>query len=127
MNVLDAERHLRLTISTKLLREEKVPVSIIDVKEGDLDRSKCEDTEQQILDILNQQQLSLRELLFVLACLFIDIGGSLEELDEMLTRDDMWRRYAIDPTIGNTMIALGGDILYEWLELKGDFNGTTRE
>jgi hypothetical protein len=95
-----------------------MPITLGDVRTSPINTEKCERKESQILDIFNEgHDLNLRELIFILGQLLIDIGGTLEQIDEKLTCNDMWRRYAVNPTLGNALIAQGADILYEWVRI----------
>ena len=95
-------------------------VTIADIRSNPIDMAKCEVAEQRILDILNESDLGLGELLFVLAQTLIDVGGTLEGVNEKLSFTMMWRRYATEPTLGNALMAQGSDILREWLRLPED-------
>jgi len=77
----------------------------------------CEETEQEVLNILNKSNLNLKELVVVLAQLLIDVGGTIEEVKDRLTFTEMWRRYAEEPTLGNALMAQGSDILHDWLKI----------
>lgn len=95
-----------------------MPITLADAQRAPIDTDKCERVEQQIIDVLNSSDLSLRELIFVLAQTQIDIGGTLENVGEALDIDSMWRRYAVEPTLGNALMAAGSDMLTEWIKVK---------
>lgn len=92
-------------------------VTLDDVRKSSANSVLCEVVEQQIIDILNSSDLNLRELVLVLAQTLIDVGGTLEEVKDKLTYSDMWRRYAMEPTLGNALMAQGTDILHDWLKI----------
>lgn len=95
-----------------------MPVALEDIRNSPIDTSLCEQVEQEFLDILNSRQLNLREVIHVIAHLLIDTGGSLEGLQCKLSCEDMWRRYALEPRLGNALMANGADMLHEWLKLR---------
>jgi len=94
-----------------------VPVTLEGMRNSTVDIEKCELAEQEILDIFNKSNLNLKELLTVIAQTLIDTGGTLENVKEKLRYDDMWRYYSVKPTAGNALMALGADILAEWLKV----------
>lgn len=83
--------------------------------ETEIDEEKCQQVEDEILDALNESQLNLKELLYVLAHTIVDIGGSLERINGMIDANTARRRFAESPTIGNALLNMGLDILIEWL------------
>ena len=96
------------------------------LREGRLNIERCEKVELDIIKILNGADLSLRELLYVLAKVIIDIGGSLEE-NTPISREDIIRRYMVEPTLGNTMLALGSDILFDWIYVNRNDNSERKK
>jgi hypothetical protein len=100
-----------------------VPVTLDEARKSPINLEKCEIIEQQIIDILNKEPgLNLKELILVLAQTLIDVGGTLEKVDTKLTYTDMWRRYAVEPTLGNALMAQGSDILHDWLKIPDNDN-----
>lgn len=97
-----------------------MPVSMEDVRTGTIREPVCEDVETKLLKVLNESNMTLRELVYSLALLLIDVGSSLEGVKEKLDYDTMWRRYATNPTLGNALMAASSDILSEWLRVKED-------
>jgi len=95
-----------------------MPITMADTQRAPIDTDKCERVEQQIIDALNGSDLSLRELIFVLAQTLIDVGGTLEGVDCKLDIDSMWRRYAVEPKLGNALMANGSDMLREWIKIE---------
>jgi len=67
------------------------------------------------LDVLNVGKLTLREFIFVLGQLMFDAGGSLEQLGHRISYDDARRRYCMEPTSGNALMAMASDVLQEWI------------
>ncbi|MHA2069739.1 MAG: hypothetical protein ACXABY_35700 [Candidatus Thorarchaeota archaeon] len=100
-----------------------MPVTLEDVRKSSINEEHCERVEQRMLDILNNSDLNLRELVFVLAQILIDTGGTLEKVGDKLTYNDMWRRYATEPTLGNALMAQGTDILHDWLKIPEKDSG----
>jgi hypothetical protein len=94
-----------------------MPVTLDDVRKSPIDSELCEKAEQMLIDILNNSRLNLRELVLVLAQTLIDVGGTLEGVEDKLSYNDMWRRYAVEPTLGNALMAQGTDILHDWLKV----------
>lgn len=87
------------------------------LQSADIEQDKCEETENRLLQAINESNLNLRELTFVLAHLFIDIGGSLEGNDTVLTQTVIRRMYLEEPTLGRALMCMGADMLADWLEL----------
>jgi hypothetical protein len=92
-------------------------VTLEDVRQSSANLETCERVEQEVLDILNKSKLNLMELILVLAQTLIDVGGTLEGVKDKLSYNDMWRRYATEPTLGNALMAQGTDILHDWLRI----------
>ena len=84
----------------------------------DIAQDKCEQIETQIIQILNNSELNLRELVFVLANLLVDTGGSLEGTDIVLTAENVQRLYLEKPTLGRAMMCMGMDVMIDWLEVS---------
>jgi hypothetical protein len=95
-----------------------MPITLDDARNSPTNLERCESIEQQIIDILNSKPgLNLRELVLVLAQTLIDVGGSIEGVKTKLTYNNMWRRYAVEPTLGNALMAQGTDMLNDWLKI----------
>lgn len=107
-----------------------MPVTSEEAKRTPIDLKKCKVAEEEILSVLNDANLTLRELLLVLGNTLINIGSTLEENKKKLTYDDIRRMYSMSPSLGTALMALGADILAEWIEipLKQEIdNDRTRE
>lgn len=100
-----------------------MPVSMEDVRSGTIREALCEEVEAKLLKILNESDLTLRELIYVIGLMLADVGGSLEGVKEKLSYDTMWRRYAVEPTLGNALMGFSGDIFCDWLRIKEDKDG----
>ena len=58
-------------------------ITLVDVRQSKIDLELCESVEQKILDILNgDAKLNLKELVFVLGQTLIDVGGTIEGINE---------------------------------------------
>ncbi len=91
-----------------------INIKKIDVQE--IDEKKCDKVELGLLRIVNKESLSIPELIYVLARTLIDVGYSLEGIQDSLTYEDMWRLYSENPNLGNALMAQGADMMTEWLK-----------
>lgn len=94
-----------------------MPVKAEEITRSPIDMEKCEKAEDELLGVLNKNNLSLRELIYLLAKTLIDVGGTIEGVKKKLTFDDMRKQYAMEPTLGNALMAFGTDVLSEWLKI----------
>lgn len=95
-----------------------MPITLDDARKSPVDLVKCEAVEQQVLDVLNWDPgLNLKELVLVLALTLRDVGGTLEKVDTKLSYNEVWQRYAVEPTLGNALMAQGTDMMHDWLKI----------
>ena len=95
-----------------------MPITLDDARKSPVDMKKCETIEQRLINILNEDPgLNLKELILVLALTLRDVGGTLEGVNTKLSYNDIWRRYAVEPTLGNALMAQATDMLHDWLKI----------
>ena len=80
----------------------------------------CEKIEQKMLDLLNDNELNGREVIYILGQMLVDLGGSIEGVTSKVDYNGLRRRYAVNPTLGNALMAQGTDMLDEWIDIKED-------
>ena len=94
-----------------------MPKTIQDAQKDKIREQHCEDAEQKLLDILNDSELGLKELVWVVGRMLIDLGASLEgTTDKPISLEQAFKIYTENPTIGNAMVSSGAD-MHRWLDI----------
>lgn len=93
-----------------------MPLTVKEAQETNIREEICEKAEEDILKVLNNQKLTLKELVYTLANVLIDTGSSLEQVKSSLIAEEAFARYTENPTIGNALISAGFDMC-AWLRL----------
>jgi len=75
----------------------------------------CERIETEILELLNDSELNIEEIIYVVGRLVVDAGASIEGIKETITAE-IYEQYKGRQTIGNALICMGCDIL-GWIKV----------
>ena len=92
-------------------------IKIEDINKLPFRQEYCEETEQKLIEILNSNPgLNMKELLWCLGHLLIDVGMSLEGDTSTVDYKKIYRDYYKAPSLGKGLAAQGVHLISAFLE-----------